>query len=523
MSLTHTSMYGVKEALAVKEDEDFCAFLDVLHDLKPKLVIVWHKETKNLLLRKIKEGKIPAGRSLQLVDDLGIPTRSMFRFVYQEKDSQTSEASVKQLINTMEQKYGRLAGLSTEQIVLRLLRWSMFKTEEDLTLLTQLSVRADDLKNMLELVEGFVWNPDVLDYLVRRIQEHLGIAKVLENVPYKILHYKEEDIVYSNVLLQPKVKMQVRPLVGVYPQDCSHYSLKKYEEKDLLALTGLSFDGLRSKMYIEESVVAQGFIIYLDEEHPASEAFFKHLFEGKYEKEGFSMIIMRCSQENDARYLDVLKASNRLHTIKSMAIGNDAYLYIKLSNKSIDNNQVIIEDKEHRIYNSRLKSLLPLKLNDSSSDRIELERKDTVTGNQKAAMEKQIKQLVKEKIEADDRTINRLTMVIYFAYRSGLLSIEPDKTIAYKKSFGLKACYNLFCRGVYDKVLSEYKGKREDVIKSIFGHSYVTKVSCSKTKANLEEKGLKNQVEIIELCFNSRKKAYFEIFLKKKQAGSNRI
>lgn len=512
MSLTHTSMYGVKEALAVKEDEDFCAFLDVLHDLKPKLVIVWHKETKNLLLRKIKEGKFPAGRSLQLVDDLGVPTRSMFRFVYQEKDSQTSEASIKQLINTMEQKYGRLAGFSTEQIVLRLLRWSMFKTEEDLTLLTQLSVRADDLKNMLELVEGFAWNPDVLDYLVRRIQEHLGIAAVLENVPYKILHYKEEDIVYSNVQLQPKVKMQVRPLVGVYPQDCSHYSLKKYEEKVLLALTGLSFDGLRSKMYIEEGVVAQGFIIYIDEEHPASEAFFKHLFEGKYEKEGFSMIIMKCSQENDARYLDILKASNRLHTIKSMAIGNDAFLYIKLSNKSIDNNQVIIEDKEHRIYNSRLNSLLPLKLNDSSSDKIELERKDTVTENQKAAMEKQIKQLVKEKIEAEDRTINRLTMVIYFAYRSGLLSTEPDKTIAYKKSFGPKACYNLFCRKVYDKVLSEYKGKREDVIKSIFDHSYVTKVSCSKTKADLEEKGLKNQVEIIKLCFNSKKKADFEFF-----------
>ena len=48
----------------------------------------------------------------------------------------------------------------------------------------------------------------------------------------------------------------------------SRNSLKKYEEKDLLALTGLSFDGLRSKMYIEEGVVAQGFIIYLDEEHP---------------------------------------------------------------------------------------------------------------------------------------------------------------------------------------------------------------------------------------------------------------
>ena len=114
-------------------------------------------------------------------------------------------------------------------------------------------------------------------------------------------------------------------------------------------------------------------------------------------------------------------------------------------------------------------------------------------------------------------------MVIYFAYRSGLLSIEPDKTIAYKKSFGPKACYNMFCRGVYDKVLSEYKGKREDVIKSIFNHSYVTKVSCSKTQADLEEKGLKNQVKIIELCLNSKKKADFEFLLEKKQVESNRM
>ena len=270
--------------------------------------------------------------------------------------------------------------------------------------------------------------------------------------------------------------------------------------------------------------MAQGFIIYLDEEHPASEAFFKHLFEGKYEKEGFSMIIMKCCQENDARYLDILKVSNRLHTIKSMTIGNDAFLYIKLSNKSIDNNQVIIEDKEHRIYNSSLKSLLPLKLNTNSYDKVELERRDNETDNQKAAMEKQIKQLVKEKIEADAITINRLTMVIYFAYRSGLLSIEPDKTIAYKKSFGPKACYNLFCRGVYDdKVLREYKGKREDVIKSIFNHSYVTKVSYSKTKAELKGKELKNQVRIIELCFNSRKKADFEFLLEKKQVAFNCI
>lgn len=116
-----------------------------------------------------------------------------------------------------------------------------------------------------------------------------------------------------------------------------------------------------------------------------------------------------------------------------------------------------------------------------------------------------------------------MTTVIYFAYIGGLLSIEPDKTIVYKKSFGPKACYNLFCRGVYDKVLSEYKGKREDVIKRIFGHSYVTKVSYSKTKAELMGKELKNQVKIIELCLSSKKKAVFEFLLERKQVESNRM
>lgn len=70
--------------------------------------------------------------------------------------------------------------------------------------------------------------------------------------------------------LQPYRDMQVRPLVGLYPQDCSHYSLKKYEEKDLLAFTGLSFDGLRSKTFIDENVLAKGFVVYIDEEHPVS-------------------------------------------------------------------------------------------------------------------------------------------------------------------------------------------------------------------------------------------------------------
>lgn len=511
MSLTHTSMHGVEEALSKREDDDFEAFLDVLHDLKPRLVIVWHKDIKNLLLRKIQEGKMPTGRNLQLVDELGFPTKSMFRFVYNEKKSQKTETEIIQFIKNFEQKYGCIGNFSTEQVVLRLLRWNMFKTEEDLALLTQLSVLSDDLKNMLEFVECFAWDSDVLSYLVSRIQEQLGINQVLENVPYNILHYKD-DIVYSNVQLQPYGDMQVHPLVGLYPQDCSHYSLKKYEEKDLLAFTGLSFDGLRSKTFIDENVLAKGFVVYIDEEHPVSEAFFKHLFEGKLTKDGYSMIIMKSSEDNDNRYLGILKGSNRLCAIKSKAIGNEAYLFIKLSNKPKENGQVEIEGKKRRISNRRLVSLIPSKLIVSSYDKVELEHKVTETGTQQLAMEKQIKQLVEEKIDANKYIVGQLTRVINNAYRCGLLSIEPNKTIVYKSGFGPKKCYNLFCRGVYEKFLVNYKGKRGEVIKRLFGHTYVDRVSYSTTKEQITKSELKDQVKIIELCLSSLKKADFEAF-----------
>lgn len=509
MSLTHTSMYGVEEALSKKEDDDFKAFLDVLHDLKPKLVIVWHKDIKNLLLRKIKEGKMPIGRSLLLIDDLGIPTKSMFRFVYNEKNSQKTDTAIIQFTKTFEQKYGRIGELSTEQVVLKLLRLNMFKTEEDLALLTQLSVLSDDLKNMLDFVECFAWDSDVLSYLVSQIQKQLGITPVLEKVPYGILHYNEDDIIYSNVLLQTKVNIQVRPLVGLYPQDCSHYSLKNMRRRTL-AFTGLSFDGLRSKTFIDENVLAKGFVVYIDEEHPVSEAFFKRLFDGKLDKGSFSMIIMKSSEENDNRYFIILKKSNRLHTIKSRAIENDAYLFIKLSNSVEYNRQVQIENRERRISNRRLTSLIPSKLNVSSYDKVELEHKVIETGTQQLAMEKQIKQLVEEKIDANKYIVGQLTRVINNAYRCGLLSIEPNKMIVYKSGFGLKKCFNMFCRGVYDKILSNYKGKRGAVIKCLFGHTYVDKVSYSKTKKELISSKLEVQVKLIELCINSSKKADFE-------------
>lgn len=509
MSLTHTSMYGVEEALSKKEDDDFKAFLDVLHDLKPKLVIVWHKDIKNLLLRKIQEGKMPTGRNLQLVDDLGIPTKSMFRFVYNEKKLQKTDTAIIQFTKTFEQKYGRIGELSTEQVVLRLIRWNMFKTEEDLALLTQLSVLSDDLKNMLEFVECFAWDSDVLSYLVSRIQEQLGINQVLENVPYNILHYKDA-IVYSNVQLQPYRDMQVRPLVGLYPQDCSHYSLKKYEEKDLLAFTGLSFDGLRSKTFIDENVLAKGFVVYIDEEHPVSEAFFKHLFDGKLDKESFSMIIMKSSEENDNRYLGILKDSNRLCTIKSKAIGNEAYLFIKLSNSEEYNRPVQMENKERRICNNQLQSLLPTLLNSSGDGK----SRANLTGDQKVALVKHIKQLVEEKIDAEPYTIERLANVIARANICGLLSIGVNNEIRYRPEFGPKSCYRLFCYKIYSNILND-RTTRVNEIKRLFKLNNVANITDIKIEADLKIRGLESRIKLIKLCMNCSKMADFEEKIKK--------
>lgn len=509
MSLTHTSMHGVEEALSKREDDDFEAFLDVLHDLKPRLVIVWHKDIKNLLLRKIQEGKMPTGRNLQLVDELGFPTKSMFRFVYNEKKSQKTETEIIQFIKNFEQKYGCIGNFSTEQVVLRLLRWNMFKTEEDLALLTQLSVLSDDLKNMLEFVECFAWDSDVLSYLVSRIQEQLGINQVLENVPYNILHCKN-DIVYSNVQLQPYGDMQVRPLVGLYPQDCSHYSLKKYEEKDLLAFTGLSFDGLRSKTFIDENVLAKGFVVYIDEEHPVSEAFFKHLFEGKLAKDGYSMIIMKSSEENDNRYFSILKKSNRLHTIKSIAIGNDAYLFIKLSNSEEYNRPVQMENKVRRICNNQLQSLLPTLLNSSGDGK----SRANLTGDQKTALVKHIKQLVEEKIDAEPYTIEQLANVIAKANICGLLSIGVNNEIRYRPEFGPKSCYRLFCYKIYSKILNGRATRVKD-IERLFNLKYVANNTDIKIEENLKNNELESKVNLIKLCINTPKVADFEAKFKK--------
>lgn len=515
MSLTHTSMYGVEEALSKQEDEDFAAFLDVLHDLKPRLVIVWHKDIKNLLLQKIEEGKMPIGRSLQLVDDLGIPTKSMFRFVYQEKKGQKTENEITCAIDDFVSRFGEVQGFSTEQVLLRLLRWNMFNTEEDLALLTQLSVSVEKLKEMLDCTEKYAWDSDVLNCLVNKIQVQMGIASILNAIPYKILHYSEDCVVYSNVLLAPPPNINIRvcPLVGIYPEDCPHYSLKKYEERGLLSFTGLSFDGLRSKPYIDETIQAKGFVIYIDDKHPVSEAFFEHLFEAKIDKEGYSMLIMKGCKENDDRYIQILKESDRLHTIKQQLIGDVSYLFIKLRNVPGNNKQVLLE--ERKIFNSRLTSLLPY--NVSGNGEIVLEKKDTETLSQKQALKRQISQMIEAKISPPNALKDKLTTVIYNGNHCGLLKIKKDNSgIEFNSGFATtKACYSLFCHLIYSKILKEYGGNRVDIIKFLFGFPNVANYTEAKIEADLEKKNLHDKVIVIKLCINCRKTEVFEAKFKK--------
>lgn len=82
-ALTHISN-DVADEPAKDEDRDFKALCEVMHELMPRLVIVWHKDIKDILVRRSTNGAIGEGRRLTLIDDLGIPTRSMFRFAYNE-------------------------------------------------------------------------------------------------------------------------------------------------------------------------------------------------------------------------------------------------------------------------------------------------------------------------------------------------------------------------------------------------------------------------------------------------------
>lgn len=219
---------------------------------------------------------------------------------------------------------------------------------------------------------------------------------------------------------------------------------------------------------------------------------------------------MKSSEENDNRYFNILKKSNRLHTIKSRAIENDAYLFIKLSNSVEYNRQVQIENKERRICNNQLKSLLPELLNSG----VDGKTRGDLTGDQKTALVKHIKQLVEEKIDAEPYTIERLANVIAKANICGLLSIGVNNEIRYRPEFGLKSCYRLFCYKIYSEILND-RTTRVNEIKRLFKLNNVANITDIKIEADLKTRGLESKIKLIKLCINTTKVADFEAKFKK--------
>lgn len=517
MSLTHTNSYGVKDELSIKEDEDFEAFMDVLHDLKPKLVIIWHKAIKELVLKKISEGKLQKGQLLQMVDDLGNPTRSMYRFVYSENNDNNNKQgnyAYAKAIDDFKTKHGDFAGFSNEQVILRLLRWNMFKTEENLALLTELPIswKENKLSDMMSDLEDYTWDSEFLTFLVDRIQQQLNISKVIAAIPYKRLHCKEKSIIFSNVMLQNQRNIEVNPIIGFYPEECSQYSLKKYKEKNLLSLAGVSFNGLRSKETKDNTKIGYGFILYIDENHPIPETLLKHLFEGNFEGDGYSMLIMKCSIENDKRFSKCILQSNRVYSIGSEIIEGVHYLFITLINKEreVQNSKTLIKflDTSQRLAYKKTYSLIP-KLQNSKS------KKEEETETQKQANKKLMSKYVETEIKNDVLIRNNLIKKLDFAYRSGIIYIESDGKPSYNKDFGSQALLRYFCYQLYEELSRNAKPKKKvsQIIEKILGFKDANHTSQKGAKEIFD----KNEYEckLIKNCIKSKNLTAFEENLKR--------
>ena len=220
------------------------------------------------------------------------------------------------------------------------------------------------------------------------------------------------------------------------------------------------------------------------------------------------MLIMKSSLVNNNRYFQILKESNRLHTIRSQFVDGNSYLFIKLHNVAVSKVQVQLEDKDHKIYNTRLKSLIPIENHNNDSGKIVFEKKITETKSQKLGIKDHIHQLIKEKISVDNSAMKRLTTVIYNGHYCRLLLIGANG-IEFNSAFGRKACYRLFCYKIYKTILKDYGADRVAIIEKLFNFKNVANTN-KKLEAELEENNLRDKVNVIKLCINCPRTEDFE-------------
>ena len=487
-SLTRRRRGDVKKEIEKRKKEDFEAFLDVLHDLKPRLVIVWHEEIKNVILEMCPEGKLPEGKGeLALVDDLGIPSRSMFRFVYSEKGDDDIDMDC--YLDSFKEKFRNECSILSSDVeiaraILHLVRWNMFHTEEDFNWLGKL-FGANTIKELQEYTDKLAWNEKCLRFLVSKIQTEMGLTTILNEKTLGKLGNKR-SVVYSNVMIESE-KMTVKPLTGIHPMDCALYSIRHHEERNLIAMSGLYFDGLRSKFEIDQSYHADAFIVYLAKDYQYRKTFFDHLFDGKY-KGKFSLLIIEKHNKVNDFYRDILVDSNRLHSIYSC--GN--YFLVKLYNNT-DEHEEIVEiwqdgERSQDRKRSRQKNAYVAFPVDS-----ECYSYEEVKGMFEAIIVE--KTGVKEK----HSLIKHVAAVLQCASKQNLIKVSKgDNEIQRdEKVCTSKAGYDLLCKMLYEKELKEIEQKK-GFIKSLMGRDVSKTGSIEKKKQGIKDKEL---VKKIEDCF----------------------
>lgn len=488
-SLTRRRRGDVKKEIEKRKKEDFEAFLDVLHDLKPRLVIVWHEEIKNVILEMCPEGELPEGRGeLALVDDLGIPSRSMFRFVYSEKGD--DEIDMDCYLDSFKEKFRNECSILSSDVeiaraILHLVRWNMFHTEEDFNWLGKL-FGANTIKELQEYTDKLAWNEKCLRFLVSKIQTEMGLTTILNEKTLGKLGNKR-SVVYSNVMIESE-NMTVKPLTGIHPMDCALYSIRHHEERNLIAMSGLYFDGLRSKFEIDQSFHADAFIVYLAKDYQYRKTFFDHLFDGKY-KGKFSLLIIEKHNKVNDFYRDILVDSNRLHTIYSY----EKYYVVKLYNTSEH------EDKEVEIW---------LYCERKQEDRERRRPKNAYVAfpvdSECYSYEKvkdKFEAIIEEKTDVKEPELKRrVAAVLRRASKQNLLKVSKgdNKIQRDEKVCTSKAGYDLLCKKLKEELEEiEKPWQKNKFVERLMGRKD-SKQSIEKLKQNIIDEEL---VKKIENCF----------------------
>lgn len=380
-ALTHISN-DVADELAKDEDRDFKALCEVLHELKPRLVVVWHKDIKDILLKRSAGGEIGEGRRLTLIDDLGMPTRSMFRFAYSEETQSVKTEEVLEAFKNQTAWGEQQLRLSPETAMLRLLRTAMYPSIAN-TLLNDLPFTPSQLTDMLNATQEHVWDESLLQGLTLRLLQEKNIDAVFDEPYLQDWLPRQEGVVYSNIFIpstllnqkakRPSSTAELHPLMGIHPSDTALFSIERHKERTLLQLTGFRYDRLTccftdtAEQHSDKTQIPGSYniLLYLDEDYTYEASLFTQLFACRDAK---SILIITRLEDNPSKegyqvdkYLRFFKDNQTC--LKSL-VQCGKCLFIDIDNQKTDKRFTIFKDEHWLKVNGdmrkyQLKSLVP--------------------------------------------------------------------------------------------------------------------------------------------------------------------